>query len=308
MDINQQKATAFVRRLLQNPALGNLASLQKEEQIINFLKINANQLLPTLSSANFFPNQPWSQIFGLLYQSLLTLINESLFAQLKDILDRIDFTFISFLRQQNFPLVQCRNQLEQYIHQLLQKFEARRAFIGPCMALQYNYTDRYVDLFYESKQYIHFELTKVQRLKMSKKEIQNMIKASLVLKIAVYHLTMKDPNESLANSNGLVQHSYAEKVLEALKGELKLLPVELLKSAVDSNLSFAENSKLEATSRITAILASRCQNYQVITKLDRGAETPDKSWFSIARRNYRYYGFDLKMIEEFYRIAAENGW
>jgi hypothetical protein len=42
--------------------------------------------------------------------------------------------------------------------------------------------------------------------------------------------------------------------------------------------------------------------------VDRGADTPDKSWFSIARRNFKFYGYDVKMIDEFYKIAAENGW
>lgn len=308
MDNNQQKATVFIKRLLQNPALMSLSVLQKEEQIINFLKINSTQLLPTLSSPNFFPEQTWPQVFGILYQALLEIINETLLSQVKEILERIDFTFISFIRQQNFPLSKCRDQIAEYIKFLLQKFEARRAFIGPFLAVQLNYTDRYIDQIYFRKQYIHFELTKVQRLKMSKQEIKNLIKASLLLKIAIYHLTLKDPNENMASSSGIVQLSYADKVLQTLGDELKLLPQELLQSAVYSNLSFSENSKLATTSRISAILASRCQNYHTVAKVDRGAETPDKSWFSIARRNSKFYGFDLKMVEEFYRIAAENGW
>jgi hypothetical protein len=52
----------------------------------------------------------------------------------------------------------------------------------------------------------------------------------------------------------------------------------------------------------------RCKHYKPYTKVDRGAETPDKSWFNIARRNYKYYGFDIKMLDEFYKIAAENNW
>jgi hypothetical protein len=42
--------------------------------------------------------------------------------------------------------------------------------------------------------------------------------------------------------------------------------------------------------------------------VDRGANGPDSSWFSVARRNYKYYGFDIKMLDELYRIAADNGW
>jgi hypothetical protein len=28
----------------------------------------------------------------------------------------------------------------------------------------------------------------------------------------------------------------------------------------------------------------------------------------LQKKNYKYYGFDIKMIEELYRIAAENFW
>ena len=308
MDDFQQKAVAFVKRLLDNPALGNLSVLQKEEQILNFLKLNSTQLFPTLSSANFFPGQNWQQILTILYQALISIINETLYPEINDIISKIDFTFISLIRQQNFPLSKCREQLEEYLKIILQNYEARRLFTGSCIALQQYYVDKYIDNVYFSRQYILIELTKVQKLKMGKNEIKNLIKASMLLRVAIYHFTLKVPNEAVASTSGIVQKMYADKVLEKLRDELKLLPEELLVSALDSNISFLENSNMEATSRIAAILAARCQNYKVITKLDRGAETPDKSWFSIARKNYKYYGFDIKMLEEFYRIAAENGW
>jgi hypothetical protein len=89
---------------------------------------------------------------------------------------------------------------------------------------------------------------------------------------------------------------------------LKTLPEEVLKSAVNSNVSFFENKFIEATARLTALFAARCRIYNPTVTVDRGADTPDKSWFSIARRNFKFYGYDVKMIDEFYKIAAENGW
>ena len=65
---------------------------------------------------------------------------------------------------------------------------------------------------------------------------------------------------------------------------------------------------METTSRIASIFSMRCKNYKPYNKVDRGAESPDKSWFNIARRNFKFYGFDIKMLDEFYKIAAENNW
>jgi hypothetical protein len=45
-----------------------------------------------------------------------------------------------------------------------------------------------------------------------------------------------------------------------------------------------------------------------VGKVDRGAESPDKSWFSIAKKNADYYGFDRRMLDELYMIAGDNNW
>ena len=82
----------------------------------------------------------------------------------------------------------------------------------------------------------------------------------------------------------------------------------MLKSAVDANVSFNEHHVLEATARLSAIFSARARNYQPDLKVDRGADSPDKSWLNVARRNYKFYGFDVKMLDELYKIAAENMW
>ena len=87
-----------------------------------------------------------------------------------------------------------------------------------------------------------------------------------------------------------------------------MLPEEVLSSAVHANVSFLENPGLEATSRISSIISAMSKNFKPGQKIDRGADTPDKSWLSVSRRNFRYYGYDIKIIDEFYIIAAENGW
>ena len=43
-------------------------------------------------------------------------------------------------------------------------------------------------------------------------------------------------------------------------------------------------------------------------KIDRGAAASDQSWFNVARRNYKYYGYDFDLLTELYNISAENGW
>jgi hypothetical protein len=82
----------------------------------------------------------------------------------------------------------------------------------------------------------------------------------------------------------------------------------VVKSGVNSALSFQDNPYMESTARLAAIFSHRCRNLKPGMKVDRGAESSDKSWFSVARKNYKFYGFDLDMLVELHGIAAENGW
>ena len=308
MNNDQQKAAIFIKRLLMNPALKQFQLLQKEEQILSFLNMNSNNLLPTLSSAQFFPNQTWQQIFTILYSSLVTQINEVLFKELEVLLNRINYTFVSFLRQTNYPLSKCRDQIFSIEKKLLSKFEARNSFRGALTAVAMNITDKYVEQVFRRREYIHFELIKVQRLKMGKEEIKNFIKASMLLKNAIHLVTVGGADMSVGNVTDIVQRPFADKVSKMLQDQLRLLPPELISSAINSNLSFLENKKMETTSRIVSVFSMRCKHYKPYNKVDRGAESPDKSWFNIARRNYKFYGFDIKLLDELYKIAAENNW
>jgi hypothetical protein len=307
--MEQQKASVFIQRLLTNPTLKGLTPLQKEEQLLQFLMSNANQLYPTLSSQNFFPGKNWEQIFTLLIQSLQGEIDKELLPSLKETIeDKIDFKFIQFLRKQNFPNEKIREELYGFFEKLLQKMDARRSFTGPFTAVYYNVTGKYIDLIFARNEYIFFELVKVQRLKMSKEELKDMVKLSLLLKPVIHLLTSGGPGGQRDSNTGMVQSQFAEKVFQAAKGQLGYLPEEVIRSGINSNVSFTENKFIEATARLTTLFAARCRNYNPQMKKDRGADSADKSWFSIARRNCKFYGYDVKMVDELYKIAAENNW
>ncbi|MBN2531928.1 MAG: hypothetical protein JXB88_03495 [Spirochaetales bacterium] len=308
MNNDRQKAEVFIKRLLMNPALQYYEILQKEEQILTFLNTNSQSLFPALSSEQFFPNKTWQQIFAILYNSLTSQINEVLFKELEAILNNINYTFIGLLRQTTCPLSQCRDQILTFEKKLLNKYEARNAFNGSLTALKLNIIDKYIEQIFQRREYIHFELTKVQRLKMGSEEIKNFIKVSMILKNAIHLVTVGTANLSIESVMDIVQRAFADKVNRMLEEELRLLPPELIASAVNSNISFLENKNMETTSRIISIFTMRCKYYKPYNTVDRGAETPDKSWFNIARRNYKFYGFDIKMLDEFYKIAAEHNW
>lgn len=307
MSVENEKATAFVSRLLQNPALRGYTSLQREEQIIQFLHVNSAQLSPTLSSQQFFPGKNWNRIFTLLLDALYGLTDTELLPAIEKQVKSVNYTFIQLLRQQQANDTLVKSRITKIVTDLMQKPDARRGFTGPFSAIEFDMVNKYLDESFSRKTYIHFELTKVQRLRMGKEEVQNFIDVTLLLKPVINMISSNTASQQ-ERTTGMVQSQFAEKVFGLLQKQLKILPEQVLKSAVDASLSFNENRFVEATSRLAAIFSARNRNYQPHMRVDRGADSPDKSWFSIARRNYKFYGFDIKMLDELYKIAAENNW
>ena len=307
MDPTLARATAFINHLLSNPALNNLNPLKKEEQILQFLKANAQSLVPTLSSPQFFSGLPWNQILKLLYTALVQETDKVLKPQLEELIrKRISFSFVSRIQPHRIPEDQCRQQMWELIQRLLQKTEARKGMLGPVTAIMTDSVGRYLAKSFEDRQYVHFELSKVQRLRLDIEDIKHMVNATLLLRPSIRLFSESGMNES--SESLLVQPQFAATALESMKTQLKILPSELLRGGLYSNVSFEEDKQVDATARLAAIFSSRGKNYKPIARVDRGANTPDRSWFSITRRNYKYYGFDIKMLDEFYKIASESGW
>jgi len=300
------KAKLFVARLLSNPTLITLNPLQKEEQILSFMQINAKQLLPTLSSEAFFPGQSWFFIHSLLVKKLRELINESLIPGIqRQLYDKIDFSYLQLLKPQNWPQEKIKEEVFKFVKEIILVPDGRKDFSGSYNAISHQIVDKYLDSIFSTHSYIHFELTKVQRLKMSKNEIKDMINTSLLLRSAIYVFSASMSKDS---SSGIITQSFAEKVEESLIKKIPTLPEALVKSGVRSNLSFIDHKYLQATSRLTSIINSLSRSIKTDMKVDRGASSPEKSWFSIARRNYKYFGWDIKMLDELYRFSAENNW
>ena len=308
MGIEQEKAAAFVVRLWGNPSLLGLSPLQKEEQLCQFLEANSAVLEPTLRSPAFFPKLPWPRILVLLEIALTEISNETLPSLINETLENsMRFTFIEHMLREEVRVKSAKYQLEDFLKQMLGKPNSRKELTGPLMGVGSGLVDRYVEKIFSRQRYVSFELRKVQRLKISTDEIADMIKAAMLIRPAVRYF----PHESSLSSRQhllIISPGFALKILEELTKSVSLMPKSVLRSAVNSMLSFQDNPHTEGTARLVALFSHRSKYLKPDITADRGAESSDKSWFSIARKNYKIYGFDLDMLVELQSIAAENGW
>ena len=310
MNIESEKAHAFVQHLYSNPSLQRYTPLQREEQIGQFLDQNAHTLFPTLSSSKFFPGYQWEQIVKLVLSLVREKTDRLFTVDARELLShRINFNFLKEYDISTINYDQVQEQFLWIIDDIMKHQMARRSFSGNYVATLYNVPARYLQLCLSRKRYVHFELRKVQKLQLSLEHLYDVVKVILLLMPTVWIFVEKEfPNSDTAGATPALSNSIAEHTILYLKENLNLIPESIIKSAVYANFSFSDNNNLDATSRIAAIFSARCKNYHPEIKVDRGAESADKSWIYIAKRNYKFYGFDSKMLEEFYGIASEERW
>jgi len=308
MGTEQDKAAAFASRLWENPSLSGLSPLQKEEQIYQFLETNSAVLEPTLSSHTFFPKLPWPHILVLLKDALTEISDKTLLSLIDETLGKnMNFTFVQRMPGENARIESAKSQLTDFVKRMSEKPNSRREMTGPLMGVGSGLVDRYMEKIFSRQRYVSFELRKVQRLKISADEIADMIKAAMLIRPYVRYIS---PELSFSPQQHLlvISPAFASKVLEELIKSVSLMPEFVLRSAVNSMLSFQDNPHTEGTARLATLFSHRSKYLKPGMTVDRGAESSDKSWFSIARKNYKIYGFDLDMLVELQSIAAENGW
>ena len=308
MSAEKQKAAAVIGRLLSNPSIVKYTPLQKEEQVVQFLYANSVQLAPTLQSQGFFPGYTWNRILLILRESLTVRIDEELLKTNDMVTDRIvNWDFVSFMNQSSESVDRAKDEIRTLLKDMLEQPDARRALTGPYAAVYCGLARRYLEHVYTRRSYIHFELTKVQRLRMGKDQVQGLVDVSMLLKPAIYLLST--PGEDIgAQGEGLIEPQFADTAKAGLKKRAPSVPEQAISSAVHANMSFPDYSFVDATSRVAAIFSARARTYHPGMKVDRGANTPDKSWLFIAKRNCKFYGFDATMLDELYSTAADNTW
>ena len=305
MDNNNAKAQAFLSRLMQNPTMNGFSALQREDQLMQFFAINGQKLKPTLTSDAFFPGMSWQDIYKLMTQTLYQMTNQEIRPQIQsEINDRISYSFISFLKLPA-PPESMKRQLMALMEKLLNSPYGRQELAGSLNAVRSGILKKYIMFAFERQKYIHFELSKVQRLRMSQEEVYNYVKTSLIIKPLASLFQPGGPGQNQVQ--GLTP-GYAEQITRQLSKLVPDMPDTVIRSSINSCISFQDNNKLEATARLAAIFSSRCAAMKEGMKIDRGAASSDQSWFNIARRNHKFYGYDFDMLTELYNISAENGW
>jgi hypothetical protein len=153
------------------------------------------------------------------------------------------------------------------------------------------------------------EVSRVQRLSIGAEEMADLLRLLLLIRCAAYQFMSPEIEGAREGGVAPLQVQYVQKVFSNLCGQLPSFPTNISQLSLRSTLSFPATADLEAASRLCAIFAVAGRSGNIAAKVvDRGADSAQKSWFNVARRNARWHGLDPRMLDELYTIAAENNW
>ncbi len=316
MDENTTKMLSFINHMMKNDNIKNEPPLIAETLIINFISKNMAVLKQTLASPQFFPDLSIEQTLEL----LLTTLREKVLKEVKPALikyiDSVNFNVLNDISgSETITPESLKEKLTQFLDVILTHKEVRYNFNSIANIFAYDGIGKYIGEIFTRKEFIYNELIKVQKNNLKEEQYINYLKILLLLKNTAYikmPFTLGNETKNLniidIQKAPTVMDKYIASVENFLSKPLPGLDKKMIKMAIKSNCPQELTELEEASSRLLYALCGRYQEYKHFDKIDRGAESPDKSWFNIVKKNAEDQGFDKKIIEELYKIAADNNW
>jgi hypothetical protein len=299
----------FISRLFDTPALRQLPALQKEEQALHFVNQNGVQLGPVFASLGLDMTRGWKEPAAQVARAVRAEAERLLGAELAVLVSsRLTLSFYPVLSGGRQVPPRARQELQALFQKTAGRPASRSALAGSLAAARSDITDKYIPLAWDHKKYLYVEVSRVQRLNLPAADLADLVRFVLMVRPAAYlHVTPGDTPERDAGFTPF-QEQYLQKLAPAIASQLPSFPQNLVLLGLRSTAPGPSTPGLEAVARLAAILAFRGRTLVPGMVVDRGADTPDKSWFNVARKNARWHGLDQRMLEELYTIAAENGW
>ena len=300
----------FAMRLMDAPALRALPALQKEEQALNVLRTNGPQLIPVFTSLGMEVSRGWREPAALVSRAIRATADRMMEGEISELLSsRLELSFFPALSGGRDAPASAKEELRGLMARAARHPVARSALSGSLAAARSDIMEKYIPQAFERKKYVYVEISRVQRLSLAPAQLSDLVRFIVLARPAAYLFVT--PGETPDRDAGYapLQEQYLSKILPSIASSAPSLPQAVLGLGLRCTLAYqAGATNVEATSRLGAIIALRGRALGPAIVVDRGADSPDKSWFNVQRRNARWHGLDAKMLDELYTIASENGW
>lgn len=313
MPAEQEKMRGFIERLWANPAVQSAPLADRESHILNFVKSNQAGLREAFGRPEYFPGMAWEKAMTLLLTELNTALESEIRPRLAAALDRSVHPAVREAYQDQGGVEIDSGALRSYLEERLSDRRVRAQLATSIETLESGLLERYGKAIVDRRRTIFFELTRRDRLSIEPGYLSELLRLVVLLRpiyaIKISRGFLHDAAVADHARNPRSWKNAMQAAAEEIRDRVGYTPDAVLAMALESFLSAADNPDLSGTARLVAILCARAQDLRRDAQAhDRGAETPDKSWFSINRRIARSSGLDGRFLEELYLIAGEEGW
>ena len=305
----------FLTRLFSNPNFTNQPLTLVEQFIIGFIDKNAAGLTPLFKAPEYFPDKDWPETRKLLITELQNMILEELKPKIKTLIqNNIDFSAIGVLINDEItPSGTYFDEIWEYCEKIFHQPEVRFHIDNAGRLLQAKTIDLYVHTAWEKRSYTYNELFKVDHIKQDADQYTELLKIALVIRAGSYIPVPQDMNNltrgtvsyTESRNNPAKLKNFTQNLRSLLVSSLPKIPDKIIDIVIDSFQNFNEDPDISAAGRFLNIMAARAKDLRLNQKVAKGADTPDKSWFSIAARNSRFLGLDKRLLEDLNRTAFE---
>lgn len=308
----QEKMSEVVGNLWQNPNLSLSNPVEKENQILALVSQNAPQLQNTFSQPSYFPGKPWDQVLRL----LLTILTEKVIAELDPLISAtLEHLYESGVvyeirNREGFDLE--REKFAELLQELCKQKGTRDQVYYSLALARSGKIDDYVPEFIGNRKNIYNQVVRAEKLTFETELVSQYIIFCLLFRPFVwYKYTRGNSTKQMSLDSQRTDYRLFSRAAGELAQELAgegSLPKSVFATGLESCLNVHEHDEVNGVSRLINIFAHYIVEYNPNQKVERGAETPDKSWFNIHRRSAKYFGFDVRFLDELYQIADARKW
>ena len=299
----------FVEKLWNNPALKDVTLVKRENQVLSFVRDNNQQLRALFSRPEMFGDISFEDTVRLLLSALTDKVLQSMEPRIDQVMDGLVLPDVqAYLKGQGEI---DRDRLAAFIKASLRTKALRDPYSISLTAVSARYFDRYIPLIMGRRKVIYNEIIRRDRLSLEAQYIPEYLGLAAFLR-PLFWFRFDSGGKPISLADVAKDQRKYISTIEVLKkrlaDEVGPLPGDLLRQSLDSCLNPVDHPDVSGASRLIAIMVGRAADFDPMQKVDKGAETADKSWFSINRRTAKFYGYDPHFLEELYHIAGEEGW
>ena len=308
------KIESFIDQLLKSGAVKNLSFLEKEENLLTFISMNEPKLRATFNSSDYYPGENWDNVKF----EILKKIGDKVGLLIKERLENIIRNSIIKLFEFPQPDTECRDKLITFVSKLLSKYQSRRIYGNIVTFIESNKLSSFISSIFENKRTIFRGLSKYDEIaiKTAEDAVDFVYTTLMLLPVFDISLPMKIvmPQSSGSNSvtfretegNKLLRTNFILKIKEIISKGIPEISTPYLELLTKTFYEFEEAENTPFTAKFSKIFYNILLEYKSI-KQDKGADSFETSWLTVARTNYKFFAYDYYILDELYKISIEEG-